>query len=323
MNRSLYFLSAIIVILFCNVPCAAQVTHDEDTTSYNTDDLEKILRKSGDGSGKSSGYFVSATFKSTRIINGHSIENVGKGVLDFRIAHRFGQLNEGIKNLYGLDNATTKFSFDYGITDWLMAGVGRSSYEKEYDGFFKIKVLRQSIDERYPVGVSVVSGMSVRTLDILNLPGYTYYFNNRLYYFSQLLVARKFNNWLSIQLMPTYIHYNLVTFADEPNDVLAMGVGGRVKLNKRIAITYEYYYTIPGHKLDGHNNPVSVGIDVETGGHVFQLFLTNAANTTERSFIGETTGDINKGAIHLGFNISRVFTVVRSKENKSTGNKVW
>ncbi len=321
MNRSLRVLLLIIAAFFCRTSFA-QVIHEDDTTSFNTDDLEKILHDASDGKAKS-GYFVSATFKSTRIINGHSIENVGKGVLDFRIAHRFGQLNEGIKNLYGLDNATTKFSFDYGITDWLMVGVGRSSYEKEYDGFFKVKLLRQTIDEKYPLSLSFVSGMSVRTLDILNLPGYTYYFNNRLYYFSQLLIARKFNNWFSLQLMPTYLHYNLVTFADEPNDVLAMGIGGRIKLNRRIAITYEYYYTVPGHKLDGYNNPLSVGIDIETGGHVFQLFLTNAASTTERAFIGETSGDINKGAIHLGFNISRVFTVVRSKENRNSGNKVW
>ncbi len=199
-----------------------------------------------------------------------------------------------------------------------MVGIGRSSFEKEYDGFFKIKILRQTIDDRIPFSMSFMSGMSAQTMNVVNIPGYTYYFSNRLYYANQLLLARKFNQWLSLQLMPTYLHYNLVPNLDEPNDVFAMGIGGRMKVSKRIAITGEYYYTIPGHKLDGYNNSVSVGIDIETGGHVFQLFITNSSAITERTFIGETTGDPFKGALHLGFNISRVFTIVHSKEFKDS-----
>ncbi len=304
-----------LIILSLGSPRSfAQVTGKEDTSTDNTDYLEKILEKEINAAGSNSVYYTTATFKSTRIINGQSIENVGRGVLDFRISHRFGELNEGVQNLYGLDNATTKFGFDYGLTDWLMIGIGRSSFEKEYDGFFKAKILRQASNRRRPISISYVGGMSVQTMSVVNIPGYTYYLSNRLFYFNQLLLARKFNKSFSLQLMPSYLHYNLVTNAGEPNDVLAMGAGGRMKVSNRIAITGEYYYVIPGHKLDGYNNSVSVGIDIETGGHVFQLFLTNSSAVTERTFIGETTGDALKGHLHLGFNISRVFTVVKSRE---------
>ena len=324
MNRKPFFLLLIAGLFFYCPGGIAQVDEKDDTTLINNNlDLEKILTQEYQSNGKTSGYYTAATFKSTRIINGQSIENVGKGVLDFRIAHRFGEVNEGIKNLYGLDNATTKFGFDYGITDWLMAGIGRSSFEKEYDGFIKAKIIKQSVDDHYPVSITCVAGMSVQTLDVVSIPGYTYYFSNRLYYVDQILIARKFNQYLSLQLTPTYLHYNLVANAGEPNDVLAVGIGGRIKLSKRIALTGEYYYVIPGHKLDGYNNSVSFGIDIETGGHVFQLFLTNSSAISERAFIGETTGDVLKGDLHLGFNISRVFTIVKSKEFNNAEGKSW
>ena len=322
MNIRLSVFLFTIIVLFSYYSASAQ-TDKEDTSVDNTEDLEKIIEKESMHTPKPSDHYVSATFKSTRIIDGQSIENVGKGVLDFRISHRFGELNQGIKNLYGLDNATTKFSFDYGIFNWLMVGVGRSSFEKEYDGYIKVKIIHQRTDDIIPVSVSFYSAISVQTMDVINIPGYTYYFSNRLFFANQLLVARKFNNLFSLQLMPTYLHYNLVDNASQPNEVFAVGVGGRIKISKRIAITGEYYYNISGYKLSGYNNPVSIGIDIETGGHVFQLFLTNSPNLTERSFIGETIGDITKGAIHLGFNISRVFTVVRTAESKNLGNKVW
>jgi len=320
MKTTHFFLITIMTILL-STSSFAQVIK-EDTTTDNTDYLEKILEQENPGAGHSV-YYTTATFKSTRIINGQSIENVGKGVLDFRISHRFGELNEGIQNLYGLDNATTKFGFDYGITDWLMVGVGRSSFEKEYDGFFKVKIIRQDINNHRPVSVSYVGGMSVQTMSVVNIPGYTYYLSNRLFYFDQLLIARKFSKSFSLQLMPSYLHYNLVPDESQPNDVLAIGIGGRMKVSNRIAITGEYYYVIPGHSLAGYNNSVSIGIDIETGGHVFQLFLTNSSAVTERTFIGETTGNALQGHLHLGFNISRVFTVVRSKELINVDSKAW
>ena len=314
MNKKIHILLALLLTAFCSGRIWAQ---EKDTAADNTEYLEQLLDKDNRSNKDMPGYHTTATFKSTRIINGHSIENVGKGTLDFRISHRFGELNEGVQNLYGLDNATTKFGFDYGLTDWLTVGIGRSSFEKEYDGFFKLKLLKQTVDGHMPVSVSVLCGMSATTMSVVNIPGYTYFLSNRLFYSDQLLIARKMSKMLSLQLMPTYLHYNLVNTPGDPNDVLAMGVGGRLKLSKRIALTGEYYYVLPGHKLAGYNNSVSVGIDVETGGHVFQMFLTNAANITERTFIGETQGDITKGDIHIGFNISRVFTVVKQKQQEA------
>jgi hypothetical protein len=257
--------------------------------------------------------YVTATFKGTRVINGQSVQNVGKGVLDFRVSHRFGALNQGIHNFFGLDNAVTKIAFDYGITDWLTIGLGRGTYEKEYDGFVKTKILKQTVNNRMPLNLSYVGGMYIQSMSMPEIAGATYPFSNRLCYMNQLLIARKFSRHFSLQLMPTHIHYNIVPTTAEPNDIFALGVGGRLKVSNRIAVTGEYYYVLPGSSLNGYHNALSVGIDIETGGHVFQLMFTNASAINERVFIGQTTGQWSKGNIHFGFNISRVFTIVRPK----------
>jgi len=295
-----------------------------DTTNGDTS-LEKMLETDN----KPKTEYVSATFKSTRIINGHSIENVGKGILDFRISHRFGTLNTGAQNFFGLDNATTKLGFDYGVTNWLMVGIGRSTYQKEYDGFVKAKLWRQREHKNLSFSVSYVGGMSIdsRPLSSFSIPaGDTYYFSNRLYYFNQLLIAHKFNNWLSLQVMPTHIHYNLIDSTKDKNDVFAIGVGGRIKLSNRIALTGEYYYTIdPLSTANGSpvHNALAFGIDIETGGHVFQLLFTNSTGISERTFIGQTTDSWSNNGIHFGFNISRVFTVVKPKDFEGSRNKIW
>lgn len=265
--------------------------------------------------------YTTATFKSSRLINGHSIENVGAGVLDFRISHRFGQLKDA-QNFFGLDNANTRIGFDYGITDWLMIGLGRSTFQKEYDGLVKIKLLRQTETKGMPVSVSYMGAMSLQSLKAPQLPaGQEYYFSNRLFYVNQLLIARKINHAISLQLMPTHIHYNIVPTTGEPNDIIALGVGGRIKLSNRISLTGEYYYRF--NELNGYVNSLSVGIDIETGGHVFQLMMTNATAMTERAFIGQSIDQWSKGQIHFGFNISRVFTIVRPRGFENSRNKIW
>jgi len=305
-----------IALTIMLLPAICRTAIAQNDTANN--DLMKMLDESAPAKSRQ---YTTATFKATRIINGHSIENVGKGVLDFRISHRFGTLNQGASNFFGLDNATTKLGFDYGITDWLMIGVGRGTFEKEYDGFIKAKVLRQRENGGMPLSLSYVGAISCQSMKEQVAPGQTWYFTNRLFYVHQLLIARKFNKWLSLQIMPTYIHYNLVPTTPEPNDVLAVGVGGRIKLSNRIALTGEYYYRVPDYMLLGYHNSLSVGIDIETGGHVFQLMFTNSTGITERTFIGQTSGDWGKGDIRFGFNISRVFTIVRPKEFK--GDKNW
>jgi hypothetical protein len=280
----------------------------------HSDSLLNMLNESG--SSKPS--YTLATFKSTRIANGQSVENLGKGVLDFQVSHRFGTLDQGVNNFFGLDNAVTKLSFDYGVLDWLTVGVGRGTYEKEYDGFVKAKLLRQTESNSMPVTVSYVGSMYIQTLK-MNLPnGDAYPFENRCSYMNQLLIARKFNRILSLQLMPTLIHYNIVPTTPETNNLFAMGLGGRLKVTNHMAITAEYYYAFRGNNPQDYHNALSVGLDIETGGHVFQLLFTNANAINERAVIGQTSGQWSKGNIHFGFNISRVFTIARPKGYSET-----
>jgi hypothetical protein len=256
--------------------------------------------------------YTSATFKSTRILNGHSIERMKAGQLDFRISHRFGPVNSGAYNLWGLDQSSIRFGFEYGITNWLMAGIGRSSFEKTYDGFLKFSPIRQSTGAKVmPVSVSVFTSVAVKTLKPENTTQ-TNYFSSNLSYVGQVLIARKFSQIFSAQVTPTYVHRNMVPTELDPNDLFAMGIGGRIKLSKRISLNAEYYYVvkpIPDRASVTTYNPLSLGIDIETGGHVFQIIVTNSLGMIEKSFIGETTEQWRNGGIHLGFNISRVFTL--------------
>lgn len=274
------------------------------TTVWGQDDLEALLNADEVPEIRFSKY----AFKSTRIINGHSIENVAAGVLDFRILHRFGAINGGAYELFGLDQANMRMSFDYGLTDRLQIGIGRSNIGKEYDGLVKYKILRQSTGARnMPVSVSWVSGGLINSQRWAD-PNRENLFSSRLSYYHQILIARKFNESFSLQLSPTVVHRNLVPTRDIPNDVFAMGVGGRVKLSNRVATTFDYFYVLPG-QLPNHRNSLSVGFDIETGGHVFQLHFTNSRGLNERQFITGQNGSWTDGDIHFGFNLSRVFTI--------------
>ncbi|HEY3373269.1 MAG TPA: DUF5777 family beta-barrel protein [Prolixibacteraceae bacterium] len=258
--------------------------------------------------------FATATFKSTRIINGHSIEQMKKKQLEFRISHRFGTLNNGAYGLFGLDQSVIHFSLEYGLKDWLMVGAGRGSFNKTYDAFGKFRLLRQSSGARsMPIHLSYFSSVELNTIMFPVRPaGASNYFSSRLAFVQQLLIARKINPNLSIQLTPTYIHRNLVETELDQNDLFALGAGARYKLTKRLSVNAEYYYTYnPNAKYmdTRYYNALAVGVDIETGGHVFQIMLTNSQGMREGSFIPATTGSWAKGDIHLGFNISRVFTL--------------
>jgi len=272
------------------------------------DDLMDLLNENSEEAVS----FATATFKSTRIMNGHSIERMPSGQLDFRISHRFGRLNSGAYEFFGLDQSSIHFGLEYGITDWLMAGVGRGSYEKTFDGFVKLSVLRQSSGGKtVPVSVSFFSSVALETVKWPD-PERTNYFSSRLSYSSQLLIARKLNKTFSFQLTQSYVHRNLVPSELDPNDLWALGAGGRIKLTNRISMNAEYYYVFNAdntYMSQPVYNPLSVGFDIETGGHVFQLIFTNSLSMIEKGFIGETTGQWLKGDVHFGFNISRVFTL--------------
>lgn len=258
--------------------------------------------------------YAYATFKTTRVVNAHSVENPAPGVLLFIISHHFGKINDGAYNLFGLDQATMRIGFEYSFNDWLCLGVGRSTYEKTFDGFAKVKILRQSTGKKnMPVSVSLFSSTTLNSLKWAN-PERKNYFSSRLAYTHQLLIARKFSNTFSLQLMPALIHKNLVPTTTDNNDIFALGAGGRIKLTKRITFNSEYYYVFPDQRNDDlYSNTLSAGFDIETGGHVFQLHFTNSKPMFDRGFITETTGKWDKGDIYFGFNITRVFTIKKHK----------
>jgi len=258
--------------------------------------------------------YAAASFKTNRVINLHSLESTAAGILDVKISHRFGSLKGGLYELFGLDQATNRIGADYGITDRLTIGVGRSSFDKAYDGFIKYKLLRQSTGLRkMPVTVAILGTTCVETLH-WDHPERENLFSSRLYHVTQLIIGRKFSNEFSFQISPTLVHRNLVETAAEKNDVLALGLAGRIKLNKRLSLNTEYIYLLPNQVAEGIHNSLSVGFDIETGGHVFQLHFTNSTSMNERGFIAETEGNWGDGGIHFGFNVSRVFTIVKPKE---------
>ena len=255
---------------------------------------------------------ISSTFKSTRVVNGHSIENAGAGVLDFRISHRFGALSDGGYNLFGLDQATMRIGLDYGISKRLMIGIGRSTFEKQYDAFLKLKLIQQQDGERFiPFGISYVGSSIYKTLKA-PATNYVPYSSDRFSFAHQILIASKINDYFSIQLSPTLIHYNLVDSATIPNDFKSLGISSRIRISKRVNITTEYFHRFD--KLAGYYNPLSLGFDIETGGHVFQLHVSNSTGMTERTFINETAGSWSKGDLCFGFNITRAFTIRKPKE---------
>lgn len=255
---------------------------------------------------------TTGSFKTTRIVNGQSIENVGAGILDFRILHRFGTINSGAYNFYGLDQATMRIGLDYGITKNLMIGIGRSTYEKQFDGFVKYKMVSQQTGERnIPLSISYVATAIYKSLKDATTT-YEPYISDKFSFAHQILFARKFNDQFSLQLTPTLLHYNIVDNAKLPNDFYSLGIGFRQRISKRVNITTEYFYRID--KLAGYYDPLSVGVDIETGGHVFQLHVSNSTGMTERTFINETAGSWGKGDLRFGFNISRVFTIKKPKE---------
>ena len=212
--------------------------------------------------------YASASFKTTRVVNGHSVENPAAGVLDFKISHRFNYLKGGFYDIFGLDGATMRIGLDYGINDRLCIGWGRSTLQKAYDGYVKYKLVRQQTGlKNVPVSVSWVSTMAVNTLRWDNLDRVNY-FTSRLYYTHHLIIARKFSESTSLQLMPTMVHRNIVSTLAEKNDVYSIGIAGRQKITKRIALNAEYFYNFPNQLDPIYVNPLALCVDIETGAHV-------------------------------------------------------
>lgn len=271
---------------------------------FNSHAQEDLLE--GLDSAASAGNKVIATFKATRIVNGQSIEGAGAGELQFVVSHRFGEIDNGIETFFGLDDANTMLSLEYGITDHLQVALQRSSFNKMLDGFVKYRFLNQTTDNRLPLSAAIFLEATANTTAASEEAPVRPEFKHKWSYIGQLLLARKFGESFSLQLSPTFLHRNLVPLTADQNDLFALGAGARYKLSKRVSFNVEYFYRFSEDETVSYN-PFAVGFDIETGGHVFQLHFTNARQMTERGFITETTGDFFKGNIHFGFNISRVF----------------
>ena len=252
--------------------------------------------------------YASYIFKGTKIVNGQSVEITSKNELKFNIQHRFGPINSGFYNLYGLDYAQVRFSFDYGVNEWMAIGIGRSSVSKTLDGNFKIKLIRQSKgNQNFPLTVVVNSASYLNQYTDEDRKKSYFLFTDQLIYSHQILIARKVNREFSVQVSPTFIHYNLLDRGTrKSNDNISIGIGFRYKLSNRVSLNAE---TFPQIYNSMNDNVLSLGFDIETGGHVFQLHLSNSPAMIEPIFITETNSNFFNGNIYFGFNISRVFTI--------------
>ena len=272
---------------------------------YSQNDLLDILEE--ETKQETSNEIVTSIFKGTRILNGHSVENRKKQELEFIISHRFGRVNLGFDELFGLDQANIRFAFEYGLNDNLTIGIGRSSFEKTFDSFLKYSLIHQTKGEKsFPFAISLFGSIAAKTIKDYP-PTDKRTFAESLFYVGQVLIARKVSSDFSVQLTPTYIHRNTVKIAEDPYDIFALGFGSRLKLSKRVSLNSEYFHAFNESMSINARNSLSFGVDIETGGHVFQLILSNSITMIEKSFIAETTGNFFGGDIHFGFNLSRIF----------------
>lgn len=246
---------------------------------------------------------VNFAFKTTRVVNLQSVETLGEGVFDFKIQHRFGALNTGASNAFGLDLATIRIGGEYGLTPKVTLGLGRSPVEKTVDGYAKIKWVQQMRGGGSPVSVLTVASAAYRNQNYTAEPTTV----ERLAYVGQVIVGRKFSEKLSVQVVPSVVHYNWVNVA-VPNTQFALGLGMRHKLTMRSSLNLEWIPVLSDKGM--FYNSFSIGMDVETGGHVFQMGFTNSIGLSENLFLTRNTTQWNNAGIRFGFNMSRVFTLV-------------
>lgn len=292
--------------------------------SYGQVELEKELSATPGAHEK-----VSATFKSTRLINGHTNETIHKNELDFKVDHRFGDIagsNGGLRQFFGLDNSTDiRIGIEYGLSDRLTVGLARSkgatTVQQLYEGSLKYKLLEQTVDGHIPVAITLFGSNTIAAVranreDPTSATAYDN-FSDRMNYVAQMIIARKFNSNFSFVLTPTYVHRNFTVFRDQ-NDLFAIGAGGRAKISKRMAVVIDYFLPFRNDEDQAYlervgnrkfYNPLGVGLEIETGGHVFHLNFTNATAIQEVQFIPETTSSWTKGQYRWGFGISRRFSL--------------
>ena len=246
---------------------------------------------------------VESAFKGLKIVNLESTKLAAKGDLYFIVAHRFGSIKDGFEGFYGLDNANTQIKFVYGLTNWFTVSGARSELAYDFSGKFLIKNQERG---GFPVAIAGFGSLAINnTLKESLYPKMT--FENRLIYVSQILISRKFSQNLSLEVVPTFFHENFVLDDNQENSQLALGLGGRYKFAKRWSLNIDYAAHLNRASNSVYKNPLSVGVDIETGGHVFQMHFSNSQGIHEAGFLGNTTGDWTKGDVFFGFNLLRVF----------------
>ena len=284
-----FFIMKKLILIFFLVPFLV----------FSQDDLLEEIDNGGD-----SITYASSVFKSLKIVNFESTKLQAKGELLFNVSHRFGSIEGGFDTFFGLDDAVTRIQFIYGITDWLSVGISRSSYQKIYEGSAKYRLVRQS--NQFPFTIVGFNSLMINTaLDENNLPKLE--FEDRISYATQLLVSRKFNEKLSLEIIPTFFHDNYVPLDSQDNSQFALGLGGRYKIGKRWSINADYGIHMNRASDSPFRNPLSIGVDLETGGHVFQMHFTNAQPMNVNGFLGQATGDWSDGDVYFGFNLTRNF----------------
>ncbi|WP_284459610.1 DUF5777 family beta-barrel protein [Chryseobacterium sp.] len=246
--------------------------------------------------------FSQPAFKALQIVTGQSTKLAAKKEWYIIVAHRFGDVSTGFKNFFGLDNASTKLGVIYGISDAISVSLSRETNMKTFEGAVKYRLIRQNDD--FPVDIVGYNVMGVNTdLSKDNYPFLT--FNDRLSYLTQALISRRFNDKLSLQLTPSYVHKNLYEPKNEDKNQFLAGLGGRYKISKRVSVNAEYFVNFDNHSF--YKNPLSLGVDIETGGHVFQLLFSNSQINSDIGYLTNASGEWGKGHIFFGFNLYRVF----------------
>lgn len=296
-RKSRFFLIAIFLVTSFSTKINAQ---EDDLFS----ELDAITEE-GD-------HEVIAAFKSTRLMLGQSIERVRKDQLHFRISHLFGKIL-GIQNFFGLDNLSNMhLSFEYGVTDYIQVGLSRANKpDVTYMGTLKLSLLRQKTGKQsFPFSLSYFGSADIKSGSYA-IQERDEYFEGRLDYVNQILLGSKINDEISLQISPTYVHRNLTDFNDEPNDIFSVGLGGRYLFSRSMSVNVEYYYTIPTFDThDATNNMLTIGFDLETGGHVFQLYFSNASVMHPGKFAINQNGDFfGERDIHFGFSMLRTFNL--------------
>ena len=249
--------------------------------------------------------YASAVFKGLKVINFESTKLVAKGGFNFSVSHRFGTVKNGFQNLFGLDEAVTHLNFVYGLSEHINISASRSSNQKIYEVATKFRLVNQQAGKMPFTVVGYTSVLANTALDSDNLPKLE--FKHRLSYVAQLLVSRKMNKNLSLILSPTFFHDNYLTDDFQDNSQYGVGFGGRYKLGKRWSLNTEYGVHLNRSENSLYKNPFSVGVDLETGGHVFQLLFTNSQSMNTNGVFGTSTGDWGESDVYFGFNLARSF----------------